>query len=147
VADGWCWFIVRDKYCWLVASGWFVMREKYCWLVAHKPNQQGENPNSMHRHRDRSWKEIKLYFIWTCTWLLYVVWPLAAFALLNSEYQSHLCSFFLKGIIRIYVFLFIEQVFCYNVLWANLHCLYRLKTFAKEVALIRWSLVLASITN
>jgi hypothetical protein len=26
VADGWC---------------WFVLREKYCWLVADKPNEQG----------------------------------------------------------------------------------------------------------
>jgi hypothetical protein len=34
VADGWCWFVLREEYCWLVASGWFVLREKYCWLVA-----------------------------------------------------------------------------------------------------------------
>jgi hypothetical protein len=40
VADGWCWFVVREKYCWLVAGGWFVLREKYCWLVADKPNEQ-----------------------------------------------------------------------------------------------------------
>jgi hypothetical protein len=30
VADGWCWFVLREKYCWLVAGGWFVLREKYC---------------------------------------------------------------------------------------------------------------------
>jgi hypothetical protein len=30
VADGWCWFVLREKY----ADGWFVLREKYCWLVA-----------------------------------------------------------------------------------------------------------------
>jgi hypothetical protein len=24
----------------LVAGGWFVLREKYCWLVADKPNEQ-----------------------------------------------------------------------------------------------------------
>jgi hypothetical protein len=24
VADGWCWFVLREKYCWLVADGWFV---------------------------------------------------------------------------------------------------------------------------
>jgi hypothetical protein len=56
VADGWCWFVliekycwlvaggwfvVRERYCWLVAGGWFVLREKYCWLVADKPNEQG----------------------------------------------------------------------------------------------------------
>jgi hypothetical protein len=41
VADGWCWFVLREKYYWLVASGWFVLREKYCWLVADKPSEQG----------------------------------------------------------------------------------------------------------
>jgi hypothetical protein len=41
LADGWCWFVVREKYCWLVAGGWFVLREKYCWLVADKPSEQG----------------------------------------------------------------------------------------------------------
>jgi hypothetical protein len=41
VADGWCWFVLREKYCRLVAGGWFVLREKYCWLVADKPNEQG----------------------------------------------------------------------------------------------------------
>jgi hypothetical protein len=40
VADDWCWFVLREKYCWLVAAGWFVLREKYCWLVADKPNEQ-----------------------------------------------------------------------------------------------------------
>jgi hypothetical protein len=40
---GWCWFVLREKYCWLVADGWFVLREKYCWLVADKPNEQGVN--------------------------------------------------------------------------------------------------------
>jgi hypothetical protein len=42
VADGWCWFVLREEYCWLVAGGWFVVREKYCWLVADKPSEQGE---------------------------------------------------------------------------------------------------------
>jgi hypothetical protein len=28
LADGWC---------------WFVMREKYCWLVADKPSEQGDD--------------------------------------------------------------------------------------------------------
>jgi hypothetical protein len=41
VADGWCWFVLREEYCWLVAGGWFVLREKYCWLVADKPSEQG----------------------------------------------------------------------------------------------------------
>jgi hypothetical protein len=26
VADGWCWFVLREKYCWLVGGGWFVLR-------------------------------------------------------------------------------------------------------------------------
>jgi hypothetical protein len=39
VADGWCWFVLREEYCWLVAGGWFVLREKYCWLVADKPSE------------------------------------------------------------------------------------------------------------
>jgi hypothetical protein len=34
VADGWCWFVLREEYCWLVVDGWFVVREKYCWLVS-----------------------------------------------------------------------------------------------------------------
>jgi hypothetical protein len=41
VADGWCWFVLREEYCWLVAGGWFDVREKYCWLVADKPSEQG----------------------------------------------------------------------------------------------------------
>jgi hypothetical protein len=40
LAGGWCWFVLRENYCWLVAGGWFVLREKYCWLVADKPNEQ-----------------------------------------------------------------------------------------------------------
>jgi hypothetical protein len=43
VADGWCWLVLREEYCWLVAGGWFVLREKYCWLVADKPSEQGVN--------------------------------------------------------------------------------------------------------
>jgi hypothetical protein len=32
-------------FVWLVADGWcwFVLREKYCWLVADKPNEQGDS--------------------------------------------------------------------------------------------------------
>jgi hypothetical protein len=41
VADGWCWFVLREEYYWLVAGGWFVLRGKYCWLVADKPSEQG----------------------------------------------------------------------------------------------------------
>jgi hypothetical protein len=42
VADGWCWFVLREKYSWLIAGGWFVLREKYCWLVADKPSEHGD---------------------------------------------------------------------------------------------------------
>jgi hypothetical protein len=41
LADGWYWFVLREKYCWLVAGVWFVVREKYCWLAADKPSEQG----------------------------------------------------------------------------------------------------------
>jgi hypothetical protein len=40
LAGGWCWFVLREEYCWLVAGGWFVLREKYCWLMADKPSEQ-----------------------------------------------------------------------------------------------------------
>jgi hypothetical protein len=40
VADGWCWFVLREKYCWLVPDDWFILREKYCWLGTDKPNEQ-----------------------------------------------------------------------------------------------------------
>jgi hypothetical protein len=50
VADGWCWFVQREKYCWLVAGGWFVVREKYCWLVADKPSAQGAHCPSLCRY-------------------------------------------------------------------------------------------------
>jgi hypothetical protein len=43
VADGWCWFVLREEHYWLVAGGWFVVREKYCWLVADKPSEQAVN--------------------------------------------------------------------------------------------------------
>jgi hypothetical protein len=45
LAGGWCWFVLREKYWWLVAGGWFVLREKYRWLVADKPSEQGVHPN------------------------------------------------------------------------------------------------------
>jgi hypothetical protein len=43
VADGWCWFVLREEYWWLVVGGWFVLREKYCWLVADKLSEQAVN--------------------------------------------------------------------------------------------------------
>jgi hypothetical protein len=27
VADGWCWFVLREEYCWLVGGGWFSERK------------------------------------------------------------------------------------------------------------------------
>jgi hypothetical protein len=41
VADGWCSFVLREKYCWLIGDDWFILREKYCWLVDDKTNEQG----------------------------------------------------------------------------------------------------------
>jgi hypothetical protein len=29
VANGWCWFVLREEYCWLVAGGWCDVREMY----------------------------------------------------------------------------------------------------------------------
>jgi hypothetical protein len=46
VADDLCWFVLREEYCWLVASGWFVLREKYFWLVADKPSEQAVHSTS-----------------------------------------------------------------------------------------------------
>jgi hypothetical protein len=30
VADGWCWFVQREEYCWLIAAGcwWLVCSER-----------------------------------------------------------------------------------------------------------------------
>jgi hypothetical protein len=46
VADVWCWFVLREKYCCLVVDGWFVLREKYCWLVADKPSEQADDTST-----------------------------------------------------------------------------------------------------
>jgi hypothetical protein len=58
VADGWCWFVPREKHFWLIAGGWFVLREKYCWLVADKPSEQaaslgGEIGKATHTYRGK----------------------------------------------------------------------------------------------
>jgi hypothetical protein len=37
-----------EKSNWLVAGGWFVLIEKYCWLVAYKPSEQGELEQLLH---------------------------------------------------------------------------------------------------
>jgi hypothetical protein len=54
VADGWCWFVLREKYCWLVVGGWFVLREKYCWLVADNPSEQGVDLYSIDKPETRT---------------------------------------------------------------------------------------------
>jgi hypothetical protein len=38
VADGWCRFVLRGKYCWLIAGGWFVLSRK-----STRTNEQGVN--------------------------------------------------------------------------------------------------------
>jgi hypothetical protein len=47
VADDWCWFVLREEYCWLVAAGcwWLVSCERKV-LLADKPSEQGGS--SMH---------------------------------------------------------------------------------------------------
>jgi hypothetical protein len=40
--DGWCWFVLREKYCCLIADDWFILREKYYSPVADKPNKRCE---------------------------------------------------------------------------------------------------------
>jgi cytochrome c553 len=50
---GWCWFVLREKYYWLIASGWFV----YCWQVVDKPSEQGADTRSdlfFFRERERA---------------------------------------------------------------------------------------------
>jgi hypothetical protein len=35
VADGWCWFALREEYCWLVAAGcWWLIRSERKVLLA-----------------------------------------------------------------------------------------------------------------
>jgi hypothetical protein len=73
VADGWCWFLLREEYCWLVASGWFVVREKYCWLVADKPNEQGDmNMDMTPRKRKGTTSPVTLRL---CYQLVSCLWP------------------------------------------------------------------------
>jgi hypothetical protein len=39
VADGWCWFVLRQEYCWLLAGGWFFFEKKSVEYdsIAHPP--------------------------------------------------------------------------------------------------------------
>jgi hypothetical protein len=55
VANGWCWFVLREEYCWLVVGGWFVLREKYCWLVADKPSEQAGYYYRKGKHDTPEW--------------------------------------------------------------------------------------------
>jgi hypothetical protein len=35
VAHGWCWFVLREEYCWLVAAGcWWLVRSERKVLLA-----------------------------------------------------------------------------------------------------------------
>jgi hypothetical protein len=56
VADGWCWFVLREEYYWLVDGGWSVLREKYCWLVVDKPSEQADGPATAKEHTLRFFK-------------------------------------------------------------------------------------------
>jgi hypothetical protein len=74
VADGWCWFVLREKYCWLVAGGWFVLREKYYWLVADKPSEQAVD------------SECQTPYHWIITWP-YVVMYLCLLTIISLVYE------------------------------------------------------------
>jgi hypothetical protein len=43
VADGWCWFVLRKEYCWLVAGCWWLVCSERKILVADKPSEQAAN--------------------------------------------------------------------------------------------------------
>jgi hypothetical protein len=42
-------------------AGWFVVREKYCWLVADKPSEQGDG-SEMGRPRRQRGDEVSSFF-------------------------------------------------------------------------------------
>jgi hypothetical protein len=44
-------------------AGWFVVREKYCWLVADKPSEQGDG-SEMGRPRRQRGDEVSSFFYW-----------------------------------------------------------------------------------
>jgi hypothetical protein len=53
VADGWCWFVLREEYCWLVVGGWFVLSTVGWWLIS-----QANRPifsTSFRPHLNASW--------------------------------------------------------------------------------------------
>jgi hypothetical protein len=59
VADRWCWFVLKEKYCSLITGGWFVLREKYCWLVADRLSEQGVplHFGNTHQSSSGSWHQ------------------------------------------------------------------------------------------
>jgi hypothetical protein len=70
VADGCCWFVLREKYCWLVAGGWFALREKYCWLVADKPSEQADNLHFI-TILISGWQRVTTFFTSNCGWRIH----------------------------------------------------------------------------
>jgi hypothetical protein len=69
-AGGW-WLVLvyRVGDGWLVGDGWFILREKYCWLVADKPNEHGDDRINDSRScwniekypkETKTWKDIKV---------------------------------------------------------------------------------------
>jgi hypothetical protein len=65
VADGWCWFVLREKYRWVVVGGWFGLGGKYCWLVCGVPDKpsanRGDDGDDYEGHLRRS--SIILFFV------------------------------------------------------------------------------------
>jgi hypothetical protein len=42
-----------------VAGGWFVLREKYCWLVADKPSEHGDEDYDISSEKSSAWARMR----------------------------------------------------------------------------------------
>jgi hypothetical protein len=81
---GWWLMVCADLFwkkhnCWLVAIGWFVLREKYCWLVADKPSERGEGQSrsKMIKKETREYKRREI--------IRWEVFEYLTFKILNAE--------------------------------------------------------------
>jgi hypothetical protein len=43
----------------LVAGGWFVLREKYCWLVADEPSEQAVHADPSAIEVAKDWAQLR----------------------------------------------------------------------------------------
>jgi hypothetical protein len=47
-------------FVWLVADDWwFVLREKYCWLVADKPSEHGDEDYDISSEKSSAWARMR----------------------------------------------------------------------------------------